>query len=129
MGRRGYVMIRQPEYGTCITDWAQNAFYDYLTRHGLEVSSGNDSEFTNTEDANHWEIEIPYDRRRKPDKDGRLLHNYVKIRRLIADLREHPGRIVDYDGSPHGEAAADVLEQGLHAAMRHKYDYIMIDWY
>lgn len=128
MGRRGYVMTRQPEYGTCISDWAQTAFYDYLTRHGLEVSSAGD-EFVNTEDADHWEIAIPYDGRRKPDKDGNRPHNYDKIRRLIADLREHPDRVAGDDGSPHGEAAADVLEQGLDAALKYKYDYIMVDWW
>jgi len=121
-------MTRQPEYGTCISDWVQDAFYDYLTRHGLEVSSSGD-EFVNTEDADHWEIEIPYDGRKKPDKDGNQPHNYDKIRKLIADLRKNPGRVATDDGSPHGEAAADVLEQGLNAALEHKYDYIMIDWY
>lgn len=126
MGRRGYAQIREPEYGSCVTDWAQSGFYDYLTEHGLDVSIGN--ECCNPEDADHWEIEIPY----KKGKPGRSpCHDYGKVRKLIADLREHPDKIRDSDGEGrgYGEDVARVLEECLEAAIKQKSDSLVIDWF
>ena len=124
MGRRGYAQVKRPEYGSCISDWAQHALCSYLTDNGLEITTGD--EWANAADADHWEIEIPY---KKTKPGGKMQHSYVKIRRMIKELREHPDKIVDYDGHNHGEAAARVLEECLEAAIREDNDYLVIEWF
>ena len=126
MGRRGYAQVKRPEYGSCISDWAQHAFCRYLEEHGLEVGTGNGNDWVGPADADRWEIEIPY---KKTKPDSKMQHSYVRIRRMIKELREHPDRIVDYDGHNHGEAAARVLEECLEAAIRENNDYLVIEWF
>ena len=124
MGRRGYAQVKRPDYGSCISDWAQHAFCRYLEEHGLEIGTG--SEWTDAADANHWEIEIPY---KKTKPGSRMQHSYVRIRRMIKELREHPDKISDSEGHGHGEAAARVLEECLEAAIREDNDYLVIEWF
>ena len=123
MGRRGYVQIKEPEYGSCISDWAQASFADYLEGHGIEIATGDD--YSDPAYADHWDICLPY---RAATKKRRGYNNYAKVRRLIADLREHPDKITDEDGGVHGEIAAEVLEEGLAAAIRQDSSSITIDW-
>lgn len=127
MGRRGYVRVRQPEYGSCITDWAQQTLCEYLDGHGLEVHDpeGDDASF-----SNRWEIAIP-ERERENPKPGerRFYYDYNLVREAIADLRVHPGCVHGYEGAPCGEEAADMLEEGLAAAERDKSGYIFVDWW
>lgn len=125
MGRRGHAVVEPPKYGDyCITDWAQSQFCNYLAKRGLEVTSGDD--FTNTEDADHWDIQIPY---RPETKKRKGYTDYAKIRRIIADLRAHPEKIVTDDGDPCGDRAANVLEEGLDAAISQVSCSIAIDWF
>lgn len=125
MGRRGYVQVRQPKYGSCISDWAQASFLRYLEKHGLSVETND--EWANAEDADHWEIQIPY---RKGRVGKSPSHDYAKVRAVIADLLVHPGQVKSYDGDgEHGEAAARVLEEGLKAAIREGSDYIVVEWF
>jgi len=122
MGRRGSVMVREPEYGACeITDWVQSALYDYLCKKRLEVNSPNEE--CNTEDANHWEIHIDG----SYDKKGRFNPDCAKLEKAIADLRGHPGRIKD-GKTPMGEHIANMLEEGVTAVRKHGYFCLQIDW-
>ena len=95
MGRRGYVQTRPPEYGSCITDWAQDSLYRYLTRKGLEVNT-TDGDFCNTEDADHWEIPIP-EKGVGRGKKRKYVYEYDKILEIAADLRKNP-KAVTADG-------------------------------
>ena len=128
MGRRGYVRVRQPEYGSCITDWAQQTLCEYLDGHGLEVNAP--GEDCGAENADHWEIAIP-ERERENPKPGekRFYYDYDLVREAIADLRAHPGCVHGYEGGACGEEAATLLEEGLAAAERDKSGFIFVDWW
>lgn len=122
MGRRGYVQIRQAKYGSGITDWVQTSLYNYLVDNGLDVSAGDDNCLV--EDADHWDIDIPWrDLGTRPGRD------LAKIRELIADLRAHPEKVAGPDNDAQGAVAADLLEEGLAAAVREKSSTIVIDWF
>lgn len=127
MGRRGYVQTRPAEYGACITDWAQNSLYRYLTRRGLEVNSTDD--LCNTEDADHWEIPIP-EKGVGRGKKRKRVYNYDKILKVAADLRKNPKAVkADDDEGEYGDLAASMLEEGIKAAKKHKLGTITIDWW
>lgn len=128
MGRRGHVRVKPPEYGGCITDWAQGSLCDYLDGHGLVVNAP--GEDCGAENADHWEIAIP-ERERENPKPGekRFYYDYGLVRKAIADLRAHPDAVVGYGGGSCGDEAAGLLEEGLAAAERDKSGFIFVDWW
>ena len=123
MGRRGYVQTRPPEYGSCISDWAQGSLCNYLGDAGIEVCAPGDCE---AEYADRWEITIP----EVCTKDGKYRYEYSKILKVAKGLREHPDRLKDDTGKGcFGEAAAALLEEGVAAAKRQRSGCITIDWW
>lgn len=128
MGRRGYVMTRQPEYGSCISDWAQTSFYEFLARKKLEVSAPG-TDCVNVEDADHWEIRIP-ERQKGRGKKRKWFTDYGAIRKIAAQMRRRPGCVKDdCEKSAYGEYCAKLLEEGVAAAKRQKLATITIDWW
>jgi len=127
MGRRGYVMTRQPEYGSCISDWAQTSLYEFLTRRGLEVTAPG-TDCVNVEDADHWEITIP-EKPKGRGKKRKWFIDYARILKVAAQLRRRPGYVKDIEGGAHGEHCAEVLKQGVAAARKQKLATITIDWW
>ena len=127
MGRRGHVQTRPPEYGSCITDWAQDSLYRYLTRKGLEVNSL-DGDFCNTEDADHWEIHIP-EKGVGRGKKRKWVYDYDKVLEIAADLRKNPKAIKADGEGAYGDIAASLLEEGIEAAKKYELDTITIDWW
>lgn len=133
MGRRGHVQVRQAEYGdVCFTDWGQSAAANWLEENGINICTQEDC---GTEYADHWEIEIP-DRRvpKKKKSDIGYAPDYDHIQKVIDRLREHPDALDEYleescRGQEFGESLADLLDEGLKAAKKHKYSWIVIDWY
>lgn len=127
MGRRGYVQTRHPEYGDCVTDWAQRAFYNYLEKRTRLVVD-TDNEFA-PEGADHWDIRIP-ERFVGRGSGRKLVVEYDYVLEVAKRLREKPGLIRDEDGEgPYGDQCADVLEQGVKAAKRQRIRTITIDWF
>lgn len=127
MGIRGHVVTRPAEYGSCVTAWAQESFYNFLTeKAGLEVSTDND--FC-PEGADRWGIEIP----RKlvgRGKGRKLVADYEAILRIAKRLREHPNLIKDDDGEYGlGDQCAQLLEEGVQAAKDYEMTAITIDWW
>lgn len=127
MGRRGYVMTQQPEYGSCVSDWAQTSFYEFLTRKNLEVSAPG-TDCVNVEDADHWEIRIP-ERQKGRGKKRKWFVDYARVLEIAAQLRRRPGYVKDTDGGVHGEHCAELLRQGVVAARKQKIATITIDWW
>ena len=121
MGRRGYVQVRSPKYGSAITDWVQDSLYSYLTDNGLEIKTDDDC---CPEDADHWEIDIPW-----VPHGAQSVRDLEKIRGLVADLRAHPEKVAGDDNDAHGEIAASLLEEGLATAVREGTSVIVIDWF
>lgn len=127
MGRRGYVMTQQPEYGTCVSDWAQSSLCEFLTSRGLEVTAPG-TDCVNVEDADHWEIQIP-ERQKGRGKKRKWFIDYARVLEIAAQLRRRPGYVKDTDGGVHGEHCAELLRQGVTAAKRQKLSTITIDWW
>lgn len=122
MGRSGSVMVREPAYGKfSVTDWVQHKVYGYLCRRGIEVCAPND--VCNTEDADHWEIQIG-----GSFKGKKFIPDCTKLEKAIADLKAHPGRIKD-GKTQMGEQVACMLEEGVKAVKRHGYTCVQIDWF
>jgi len=128
MGRRGYVMTRQPEYGSCVSDWAQSSLCEFLTGRGLEVTASGTSDFVNVEDADHWEIQIP-ERQKGRGRKRKWFVDYARVLEVAAQLRRRPGYVKDIDGGVHGEQCAELLKQGVAAARKQKIATITIDWW
>ena len=127
MGRRGYVVTRPAEYGNCVTDWAQDSLYRYLTRRGLEVNSPDD-EPCNTEDADHWEIPIP-EKGVGRGRKRKWVYDYDRVLKIAADLRKNPKAIQADGEGAYGDLAASLLEEGIGAARKYKLGTIAIDWW
>lgn len=127
MGRRGYVQVRQPEYGdTYVQGDDQHAAYAFLERKGINVIAGDT--MCNAEDADHWEVEIPTKHVNTYDKNKDIVTHeeivqYDKAWKIVRFLREHP-RSVSCSAQ-----LADLLEEGLKAAEKRKYGVIAIDWF
>lgn len=120
MGRCGRAQVLMPEYGDCaISDHAQGAVYAYLLGRGLEVVAVD--EYCNAEDADRWEIPIPY------DSSGH--NNYSVLEATIRHCRSNPDAVKTFDGYPVGEYLADMLEEGVNAAKKHGYRCIAVDWF
>lgn len=123
MGRRGYVQTRPPEYGSCISDWAQGSLCDCLGDAGIKVCVPCDCE---AEYADRWEIMVPEVR----TKGGKYRYAYGKILKVAKSLREHPDSLKGDTGEGcYGEEAAALLEEGVAAAKRHRSGCITIDWW
>lgn len=126
MGRSGHVQIKPPEYGSSISDWVQGELCDYLNDNGLYVidPEGGDAAY-----SNRWEIAIP-ERERESRKHGesRYYYDYDLVSRLAQYLREHPDE-VSHDGTPYGEEAADMLDEGLSAARENGSGFIIVEWW
>ena len=113
MGRRGYVQTRPPEYGSCITDWAQTPLYNYLVSAGVDITT--DNEWA-PEDADHWEIAIP-EKEVKSGKKSKWVVQYDVILAIAEKLKKHPRLVRDTcENSPYGDRAARLLEEGVAAA-------------
>ena len=125
MGRRGYVQTRPPEHGGCISDWAQEAFSEYLADAGLEISTPG-QDWGGAGVADHWEIMIP----EILMKNGRFRYNFGKVLRVAQRLRENPDALKsDYGEGAYGEEAAAMLEEGVETAKKYGIGYIAIDWW
>lgn len=120
MGKRAHVHVHQPVYGAFeFTYHAQSSAAEYLEENGITISTEN--ECANVEDADHWEIMIPWN-------DGGP--DYGAIRSLIDDLRKHPDKVVGDEGGWNlGEEFAGLLEEGIESAEKNHYDWIFIDWF
>ena len=127
MGRAGHVQTRPPEYGSCISDWAQESFYYYLSNAGISVVSA-DSDVFNIEDSDHWEILIP-----EACKAGKWEYDYDAILKIASRLRESPELVKEGWGDAPiaevGDIAAELLEEGVAAAKKQKCGFIAIDWW
>ena len=127
MGRRGYVVTRPAEHGSCVTAWVQRSFYDFLTeKAGLEVSTDNDFA---PEDADRWEIEIPQKMVGR-GKKRKCVSDCEAILRVAKRLRARPNLIKDDCGEPgFGGPCAQLLEEGVQTAKDYEMTTITIDWW
>lgn len=125
MGRAGHVQTRPPEYGSSISDWAQESFYNCLSDAGISVVSADD-DWASVENSNHWEILIP-----EALKDGKWEYDYDAISKVASKLREVPELVKAGwgDGAAVGDIAAEMLDEGVAAAKQQKCGFIVIDWW
>lgn len=121
------MQTRPPEYGSCITDWAQDSLYRYLTRRGLEIDTPDD-ECCNPEDSDHWEISIPMTAVGR-GKQREWAYDYGKVLKVAADLRKNPKAITADGEGAYGDVAARLLEEGIETAKKYELGIIMIDWW
>lgn len=124
MGRRGYVQITPPKYGSCVSDWLQESFYYFLCDTKLEVDA--DNEWA-PQCADHWDIIIP-GKFAGRGKKRRYVIDYDAVLRVARRLKARPGLVKDNEGTACGEACAYLLEEGAEAAKKHKSGVITIDW-
>ena len=130
MGRRGYVQSRHAEHeDICISGYAQAAAVAYLEKKGINVYSGDSSEMSGPGCSDRWEIEIPTKKIGR-GRNVEYIRDVDKMNRIIADLREHPGRVKsEYGDGDYGEELAALLEAGMKAAEKHGYDWILVDFW
>lgn len=132
MGRHGHVQIRHAEYGEVyFTGCGQCAAADWLEEKGINICTKEDC---GVQYADSWEIEIPYKKVPKKMSETGYAPDYGKIQRVIDMLRKHPDSFdkslsPDCQGEKYSEDLANLLEEGLKAAKKHGYSWIVIDWY
>lgn len=124
MGRRGYVQKRQAEHemSVCLSDWGQSAAASYLEELGLNICT--ESSMIGSEDADKWEIELPW-----TGKGKRAHVDWRKMEKIVRDLRKKPSLVCGDDGTEYGEDLAALLEEGLKAAKKHNYSWIIVDFW
>lgn len=131
MGRRGYVQVKHAEYGdTCFSDWAQSAAAEWLEENGINICTPEDCV---SNDADHWEIEIPCKLAEENRRIG-YVTDYDHIQKVIDRLREHPDALDEYldedcRDREFGYDLACLLDEGLKSAKKNGYSWINIDWF
>lgn len=131
MGRRGYVQKRQAEHETsvCLSDWAQATAIAYLETKGINVYTGDSSGMSDPGSSDRWEIEIPLKRVGR-GRNARYVRDVGRMDRIVADLRRHPKKVMSEDGCrEYGNELAALLEEGMKAASKHDYNWIMVDFW
>lgn len=124
MGRRGYVQKRHAEHETsvCLSDWGQSAAASYLEGLGLNICT--ESSMVDSAYADKWEIELPWIGR------GKRAHvDWRRMEKIVRDLRKKPSLVSGDDGTEYGEDLAALLEEGLKAAKKHNYSWIIVDFW
>ena len=129
MGRRGYVQTRQAEHnGSDFSYSAAESASSFLFEHGIDVvmhpgGMGNDG------DNDQWEIEIPIRRKKVKGRD-RYWKDFAKISKIAHELRANPGLVIGDDGKgEYGDQLAGILEDGIEAAKKYDYGWIIVDWW
>ena len=124
MGRRGYVQNRQAEHemSVCLSDWGQSAAASYLEELGLNICT--ESPMIDSDNADKWEIELPW-----TGKGKRAHIDWRKMEKIVRDLRKKPSLVTADDGAEYGEDLAALLEEGLKAAKKHNYSFIIVDFW
>lgn len=131
MGRRGYVQSRHAEHdqSVCLSSYAQAAAVVYLEEKGIGVYTGDPSGMADPDFSDHWEIAIPMKKIGR-GRNVEYIRDVDKMNRIIADLREHPGRVKSEHGDgDYGEELAALLEAGMKAAEKHGYNWILVDFW
>lgn len=131
MGRRGYVQSRHAEHdqSVCLSACAQAAAVVYLEEKGIGVYTGDPSGMADPDFSDHWEIAIPMKKIGR-GRNVEYIRDVDKMNRIIADLREHPGRVKSEHGDgDYGEELAALLEAGMKAAEKHGYNWILVDFW
>lgn len=123
MGRRGYVQKRHAEHemSVCLSDWGQAAAARYLEELGFNIVTG--SPMIDSENADRWEIELPW-----IGKGKRAHVDWRKMERIIRDLRKNPSLVLSED-TDYGDDLAALLEEGVKAAKKRDYNWIIIDFW
>ena len=126
MGRRGYVQKRQAEHemSVCLSDWGQSAAAEFLENEGLNLCTGDSSGMASSENSARWEIELPW-----TGKGKRAHIDWRKMEKIVRDLRKKPSLVTADDGTEYGENLAALLEEGLKAAKKHNYSWIIVDFW
>lgn len=131
MGRGGYVQKVQATHDmdVCLSGWAQATAVAYLEGKGINVYTGDTSCMSDPDCSDHWEIEIPTKRTGR-GKNAKDVIDVNRMDRIISDLRKHPGKVKSEDGDgEYGEDLAAILETGMKAAVKHGYEWIMVDFW
>ena len=124
MGRRGYVQKRQAEHemSVCLSDRGQSDAASYLEELGLNICT--ESSMIDSGNADKWEIELPW-----TGKGKRAHIDWRKMEKIVRDLRKEPSLVTADDGAEYGEDLAALLEEGLKAAKKHNYSWIIVDFW
>ena len=124
MGRRGYVQKRQAEHemSVCLSDRGQSDAASYLEELGLNICT--ESPMIESGYADKWEIELPW-----TGKGKRAHIDWRKMEKIVRDLRKEPSLVTADDGTEYGEDLAALLEEGLKAAKKHNYSWIIVDFW
>lgn len=124
MGRRGYVQKRQAEHemSVCLSDRGQSDAASYLEELGLNICT--ESSMIDSGNADKWEIELPW-----TGKGKRAHIDWRKMEKIVRDLRKEPSLVTADDGTEYGEDLAALLEEGLKAAKKHNYSWIIVDFW
>lgn len=124
MGRRGYVQKRQAEHemSVCLSDRGQSDAASYLEELGLNICT--ESSMIDSGNADKWEIELPW-----TGKGKRAHIDWRKMEKIVRDLRKEPSLVTSDDGAEYGEDLAALLEEGLKAAKKHNYSWIIVDFW
>ena len=124
MGRRGYVQKRQAEHemSVCLSDRGQSDAASYLEELGLNICT--ESSMIDSGNADKWEIE-----RHWTGKGKRAHIDWRKMEKIVRDLRKEPSLVTADDGAEYGEDLAALLEEGLKAAKKHNYSWIIVDFW
>lgn len=131
MGRRGYVQIRHAEcsQSVCLSDYAQATATAYLEKKGINIYTGDSSGMSYPDCSDRWEIEIPMKRVGR-GQNVKYLLDTDKMNRIIADLKKHPDKVTsEYGDGAYGADLAALLEEGMIAAEKHGYKWIIVDWW
>lgn len=122
MGKAGHVQTRPPEYGSSISASAQSSLCRFLSSVGLTIFTEDGRDYP--EYADRWEIPIPATRR-----EGRYVCDLERMHEISDRLRTRPELVTDRSGNPVGDIAADILDEGVAAAVKSRDASIVIDWW
>lgn len=106
----------------CLSDWGQSAAASYLEELGLNICT--ESPMIDSGNADKWEIELPW-----TGKGKRAHIDWRKMEKIVRDLRKKPSLVTADDGAEYGEDLAALLEEGLKAAKKHNYSWIIVDFW
>ena len=118
MRRAGHVQTRPPEYGSSISDSAQSSLCRFLSDVGLIILTEDGRD--NAEHADRWEIPIP-----AIESEGRYVCDLERMHEVSDRLRTRPELVKDRSGNPVGDIAADILDEGVEAAVKSR-DYLIV---
>ena len=73
--------------------------------------------------------EIPIRRKKVKGRD-RYWKDFAKISKIARELRANPGLVTGDDGKgEYGDQLAGILEDGIEAAKKYDYGWIIVDWW